>query len=241
MTDDRHFTGPEDVSDLPLLSGSATDFESSLLHAAKAEAPTEALSAKMLAPLATGAATAAATGGIGVLKWALSGASVLLVGGAYYLGDAPNDVPRDSRAPAPIVEVPAKAPPSDSSERAADQDGSPTALPPTELRKLDPAPVAPPSTPPPKKAPSSLADEMRLLDQARQALKVRKDPLEALRLLNVYESKYPSGALRPEATVLRVSALEQSGAEARAQELKSEFLKAHPESAHKKQLENGSP
>lgn len=238
MTDDRNFTGPQDVSDHRLLSGSATDFESSLLRAAASEAPTDALSAKMLAPLATGAATAATVGGVGVLKWAVSAAAVLFVGGAYYLGDAEDPV--QSGSPAPVLEAPSQIPVSDASEPAPEQKDAKVAPPPAVEGKPNAAPVLTPSTLPTKKAPSTLADEMRLLDQVRSALK-REDPREALRLLSIYENKYPSGALRPEATVLRVSALEESGADARAEELKSEFLKAHPKSAHKKQLENGSP
>lgn len=241
MTNNRDLTGHQGLADPRLLDGSATDFESSLLRAAVEEAPGEALKAQMLAPLATGAATTAAatTGSLGVLKWVVSGAGVLLVGGAYYLGDAPVEAPLNSRKSAPAAEVPPKPPTREAKELTPELPASPESLPPREERKTDThAPIV--AARPSKKSASSLADEMRLLDEARTALKSRKDPNEALRLLRVYDSRYPSGALRPEATVLRVSALEESGAGDRADALKSEFLKAHPQSAHKKQLENGA-
>lgn len=238
MTHDPNTTDPR------LLDSSATDFESSLLKAAIVEAPTQELSAKMLMPLATGAAVATAAGGAKLLKgaaakWLGTGATILAVGGAYYLGTTPGDVPPESKPPAPpsIVEaVPADPDvgPSDESTPQAPPTGGEETVVDVPPRAVGPAPSLG------KKSPSTLAEEMQLLDRARAALKSRKDPEEALRLLNTYEHKYPRGALRQEATVLRVSALEESGARDRADALKSEFLKDNPKSAHKKQLENGS-
>lgn len=238
MSDDRNITGAQDALAERLLSGSATDFESSLLRAAVEEAPTEALSAKMLAPLATGAMATATTGGVGVLKWALSGAAVLIVGGAYYLGDAPQKAPSDSGEPAPTIEEPARVREATLEKLAPEPKVGPSDVPESEDSARPKAPAR--SAILPKKSASTLEEEMRLLDQARSALRAGKNPGEALRLLSLYEKKYPAGTLRQEATVLRVSALEESGAEIRADELKSEFLKANPKSAHKKQLENGS-
>jgi hypothetical protein len=170
----------------------------------------------------------------------VTGAGVLLVGGAYYLGDHSVEETRDARGPLSTITAP-----SQTQERAAEEHAPQTGLTApegahSETVKPPKTEVATPSAPASKRAQSSLAEEMRLLDEARSALKVRKNPTEALRLLSIYESRYPSGALRPEATVLRVAALEESGADARADALKTEFLKAHPQSAHKKQLENGS-
>jgi hypothetical protein len=239
MSDDRNMTGTGDALGERLLSGSATEFESSLLRAALEEAPSEALSAKMLAPLATGAVATAAVGGVGIFKWALSGAAVLVVGGAYYLGDAPVDSRVETSAPALKIEEPAPPPAAANEGQAPEMEVAPSVQSPSPREG-----VAEPTAPArasalPKKAASTLEEEMRLLDQVRSALRVRENPAEALRLLAVYEEKYPAGALRQEATVLRVSALKESGAELRADELKSEFLKENPKSAHKKQLESG--
>lgn len=240
MTSDRNLSGQQDLPDTRLLEGSATDFESSLLRAAIEEAPTQALSMQMLTPLATGAAATATVEGLGVLKWVLTGASVLVVGGAYYLGDSPVEGPQNSQKSEPMVDAAPQALPVEEVELRMEQSATPAQRPALEERKKAGNQSSAAAALPSKKAPSSLAGEMQLLDQARSALKSRKDPNEALRLLTTYERKYPDGALRPEATVLRVAALEESGAGDRADALKSEFLKAHPQSAHKKQLENGS-
>lgn len=257
MTDDHNLTGAEDALGERLLSGAANEFESSLLRAALEEAPTEALSAKMLAPLGTGAVVTATVGGVGILKWALSGAAVLVVGGAYYLGDAPehsatkhpatkHPATEHSTIEHPAIESPTKGTRVEEPASAPQETlQEPAPEPPSVRGALERegfAESSPPARAPalPKKAASTLEEEMRLLDQARSALRARGNPAEALRLLAIYEEKFPAGALRQEATVLRVSALKESGAETRANELTSEFLKENPKSAHKKQLENSS-
>ncbi len=228
----------------------ATDFESSLLRAAMGETPSPELSAKMMAPLAAGAAagSAAAAGKLikgATAKWLGAGASLLLAGGVYYAVTATEGPPSRVNVPptAPIVNspppsepheahVPELAPPSDSVRPTESKLSEEQRTQTTRPDSLSAGPV--------KNTSSTLAEEMQLLDRARSALKSRKDPEEALRLLSLYEKKYPQGTLRQEATVLRVSALKESGASARADELKSEFLKANPKSAHKKQLEDSS-
>lgn len=220
-----------------LLESGATDFEASLLQSAINEAPSAELSAKMMAPLAAGAALSGAASGA-LVKWVSAGAGALLVGGMIFLASAPSrnetsvpkeaapaekplsgtvHSPKEKTAPRPEVEI--KAEPSVTVHETEVQNKVTAA-----------APKSMPST-------DSLADEMRLLDRARSLLKNEKKPESALAVLNEYEKKYPQGKLLPEATVLRVAALEASGAQQKATELKDEFLRAHPQSAHKKQLE----
>ncbi len=223
-----------------LLEGGATDFERSLLNAAIEEAPTAELGAKMLAPLAVGGAATSAAGATLLAKWLGAGAAVLAVGGALYLSSGGTTEETRATVPneAPVSSQTTDAPvPGPSREEVLDEAPPPSPLTAKEPEKPTARSVQ--ATSVQKKSGSTLADEMRLLDRARAALKAQNAE-EALRLLSLYDSKYPSGDLRPEATVLRVSALKESGEKDRATELKSEFLKEHPTSAHKKQLENGS-
>jgi tetratricopeptide (TPR) repeat protein len=60
--------------------------------------------------------------------------------------------------------------------------------------------------------------ESRLLADALQALRQRRDPLAALGALDEYERRFPSGALAPEAAAARVDALLALGRRAQALE-----------------------
>lgn len=229
-----------------LLDGAATDFEASLLKSAINEAPSPELSAKMMAPLAAGAAVGGTLGAASLLKWAGLGAGALVLGGAVYLFGNPasdsSSVPEETGSTDHVI---ANAPSSPSTEDQLTESSAPASV--AEMVHQASQPVASKREDLQNKAtqtvaksalaPDTLAEEMRLLDRARSLLKSAKDPQGALSILNEYQKKYPQGKLRPEATVLRVSALEASGAQEKATELKDEFLRAHPQSAHKKQLE----
>jgi outer membrane protein assembly factor BamD (BamD/ComL family) len=73
----------------------------------------------------------------------------------------------------------------------------------------------------------SLGQEIAAVDRARQALTIG-DPVAALSALEDYERLEPSGALRPEATLLRIEALEGTGRHAYALSLAEKFLTAYP-------------
>jgi hypothetical protein len=78
---------------------------------------------------------------------------------------------------------------------------------------------------------SALAEEVQILDGAREAL-VGSDPAAALAALERHHRRFGGGALGPEATVLRIEALLQNGDRAGAARLAREFLAAHPGSPH---------
>jgi hypothetical protein len=89
------------------------------------------------------------------------------------------------------------------------------------------------SSPPPDRsvAPSVLAAEIALLDEARSAV-ATKGGARALELLDHYAQRFPSGTLSLEATVLRIEALYLTGATSAAAALAHGFLAAHPASTH---------
>jgi hypothetical protein len=74
---------------------------------------------------------------------------------------------------------------------------------------------------------AQLAEEVRALDQARQAA-LAHDPERALRLVAAYQALFPGGKLGPEATVLRVEALIATGNKAAAASLAQSFLQSDP-------------
>lgn len=69
----------------------------------------------------------------------------------------------------------------------------------------------PPSSSPPASAGESYQDtllgESQLLDRAMSRLREAHDPYGALQLLDTYRAQFPQGQLRPEADLLRISAL----------------------------------
>ena len=82
----------------------------------------------------------------------------------------------------------------------------------------------------------SLEGEVAALDLARTAL-AGGDPMGTLQQLDQYEQAFPRGALRPEATYLRIQALAKSGQGGAARALAARFLAHHPKSPHAAQLQ----
>ena len=91
-----------------------------------------------------------------------------------------------------------------------------------------PAPVSSVREAPPVSRDANLRDEIRLLDRARAAMRMRA-PQQALEELRQYFDGHPLGTLEPEATVLRIEALQQSGQRAQAAAASREFLARHPD------------
>jgi outer membrane protein assembly factor BamD (BamD/ComL family) len=91
--------------------------------------------------------------------------------------------------------------------------------------------AAQPAATPPPVTPSALAAEVRLLDEARDALSANDGP-RALDALHRYARQFPAGTLNLEATVLRIEALFMTGASSQAASLGHDFLSAHPTSTH---------
>jgi hypothetical protein len=77
--------------------------------------------------------------------------------------------------------------------------------------------------------PSDLRAEIALVDAARSAVATGADD-RALALLNRYDKSYRIGTFRPEATALRIEALDHLGRTAQARTLAQRFIAAHPES-----------
>jgi len=78
---------------------------------------------------------------------------------------------------------------------------------------------------------SSLAAELRLVEQARSALAADR-PREALAALAAHRAAFPRGVLGDEAEVLRVDATARAGDAAKARDLGRAFLAAHPSSPY---------
>lgn len=191
-----------------------------------------------------GAVVAAATGksaGAGV-TWAVLWSSLAIgvvlavlgaiVGVRLSRHDEATSAPAASAAPAPAVTTPAVASPP-----TAPDPPSPPARP--VVAEAPPAPIAPSAAPvvidapahhgAMAAAPSDLRAEIALIDAARSAVVTNAND-RALALLRVYETTYPSGTFGPEATALRIEALEHLGHSAQARALAQKFIAAHPDS-----------
>jgi TolA-binding protein len=210
-----------------LLDDGGTEFESSLLSALRDEKPSPELVARMqqglgLSSAATGTATAASS--VGWLKVTLVGlAAVGLAGVAIIAFKSANE---------PVAVLPSVKPVPVKVEAPAAQEPKPVSV--AELAVAEePAPSKP--RPAASVAPD-LREEIRLLDQARSAVRAG-DGGQALALLAKYARRYPRGQFRQEAQVLRVEALEQSGNKQAAVELGKKFVAAHPESPHVERVE----
>jgi hypothetical protein len=120
-------------------------------------------------------------------------------------------------------------------------DSLPTAprLPPsTSLQGPPRAPVAtavPTSLGAPSDDASSIEREIALLDTVKARL-VAGAAADAARMLDTYDTEFPNGTLRPEATVLRIRTLLIQGRRSEAQRLADEFLAKHPSSVHAKRI-----
>jgi len=216
-----------------LLDGDGTAFERALLGAIATERPTNDLHRKMrlgIGLVGIGAVAKAASAGWNQL--AMAGVVVIgLVTGGTIVAK------RQAEATAPLVQnVTAPAPPL---ER----------VPPPKTAELEPVPaLAVDATPAPgprrpdavRSTPrreaktvvvSDIREEIRLLDQARSAVRSGASG-QALRTLAKYEQKFPRGQFRQEVSVLRMEALKQNGENERAAALAKRFLVEHPNSPH---------
>jgi hypothetical protein len=182
------------------------------------------------AGLSTGAKTAGVT--TVAIKGALltSGAKISIalvfatatLGATLFLGDATRTSPpgKATNTPtpkAPLV-IPTETPPSVPAELAESTSAPPVAV--TETVKSA-SPVMPSrSFPRPAQAKhsispgaalaeASLSEEVLMIDRARQL--VREHPRESLTALGEHQRRFPQGALRDEATLLRVEALVNLG------------------------------
>jgi len=214
------------------LDGDGTAFERALLSAVAAERPSRDLHRKMR--LGIGLVGAGAMAKAASANWsqlALAGAVVvgLVTGGAV--------VAKHQTADAPLVQNVAPPAPAPVEPKAETVEPVPVTVP--ELPAE--APKAATAEPTQKEAKqlqpvSDIREEIRLLDQARGAVRSGKHT-QALRVLAKYDQRFPRGQFRQEVKVLRMEALEGSGENKRAQELAKKFLAEHPNSPHVERVE----
>ena len=218
----------------------ATNLERRLLDAASRELPSVELTRKMQQALGlslaasamtaaaakSSGAAAAATGApafawpaisVGVLALAVTGAVVGLRSTASH--QAASKPAAAVRAivlgPAPLAPEPVAAPSPTPAARAVER---PASLPTRAHRHAIASATS-----------SDLRAEIALVDAARSAVATGADD-RALTLLHRYDSSHRAGTFRPEATALRIEALDHLGRTAQARALAQRFLAAHPES-----------
>lgn len=225
-------------SELPerLREGGATDLERRLLNAASREQPSRELSERMAlgigismppvvgntpasqAGAGAGAATPnAATASGSFVPW-VAGALVVAAIAGVFVASRPKPVP--AAAPAAVAASPPAVAPTatvaPAATSAVGEHRTDTAQP--GEREATPSSVSPTAQRgrggPPD---SDLREQIALVDAARATL-ARGDADRALGTVRDYQTRYPSGAFRPEAAAVRVEALVKLGrtAEARA-------------------------
>jgi hypothetical protein len=99
------------------------------------------------------------------------------------------------------------------------------------LTVAPPAPAPSVATPKPTGGTTSSAAELVMLDEARGAID-SAEPARALALLEDYRSRFPHGAMGPEASILRIEALVNAGDRAAATRAADAFLRANPSSPY---------
>ena len=199
----------------------------------------------MAASAGASAAGAGKVGAIGggamLLKWIGIG-----VAGAFLAVTAAKVVaPRDTgahdavrpvstfAAPArdPFAVIPPPPPIATPAERStiATPSAAPSVTPitPSSAQQAGSARTAVSASASPSARPLSIADEVALLDEARSAL-AGGDTTSTLRILDAHDRTFPNGVLAPEASVLRIDALVDSGDETSARAEANRFLAAHP-------------
>jgi outer membrane protein assembly factor BamD (BamD/ComL family) len=82
---------------------------------------------------------------------------------------------------------------------------------------------------------ANIADEVRLLDDARRAL-TEGDTNRALGALDAHAERFQDGALHQEAEVLRIQALLEAGSRDQAEAKAEQYLSAHGDSPHAKRV-----
>jgi len=227
------------------LEDGATEIEKALLRAGRAEVPRKGEDLRVLAMI-QGSAKGSAPPTIKpatLTRWAKVGLFAIVAGGAAlveYQLSRPHAVPPSELSPRAVVPVPVPPVLAASEGRAPGK----TVVPPEVSERLEATREDdPPSVPdegnahgrraiatgPAREAPQrqgdvhSLGEEIKALDRAREALVARQSS-EVLRLVDEYRHKFPHGRLRPEAMILRLAALIQSGGHEAADSLARQLL-----------------
>jgi hypothetical protein len=104
--------------------------------------------------------------------------------------------------------------------------------------KVDPIPavsIAPTVSTPPKQPQCTLAEQVGILDRARDDWKASR-PDDALSEIDRYRAKCPHGELMMEALMIRIESLYARGDRDKARQEASAFLSAHPNNVYQTRL-----
>jgi hypothetical protein len=222
----------------------ASDSVLRLLEAASNERPSEASLAKSLSVAALGIGTlvgsssasgaaigaAAKTTLLAGTAWIKTGVfvaafAVAATGGVYVASSRPPITPQPSK-PVSRVAVPSSAPRTPEFARAtapAPPPVSSASAPP----RLAPTPKTRAGDTPRVEDADQLAEEVRWVDQARAAVASGRSA-EALRMLDTYDSRYPSRGFAPESLYLRMRALLALGRGDEARNVASRLERSYP-------------
>lgn len=203
----------------------------------------------------TGGSASASVGGAASLGWKLALAGAVGVGVVVWLLRAPGADPAPTTGavdvPRPAISAATPSPSSGSPEREV-AIAAPPPSGPLEASSAVPVAVTAPSgatlvpssvalasaRPHPSAAPSAalgLGAEIKALDGARAAMNAGA-PESALRELDAYDRAFPQGALKQEASLLRIDALMRAGRTAEARSLGHALLAEHPSTPHRKRI-----
>jgi len=196
-----------------------TGLERALPVAAARERPSRELHTRMRRVLGLPLLLSFAGFKAAAIAWAQATAVAVVAAGLVGTASSPSREPSSSPASAP-ADI---RPPPPVVRPAPATEASPAPAPPDEAKASKRAPARAPS--------DDVREEIRLLDHARAAL-LQHAPARALERLGQYAQRFPRGALRQEAAVLRIEALREQGDPARAAALAQEFLAKHPGSPH---------
>lgn len=221
-----------------LLSSGITDFERLVLYAAKREQPSSGQQRRMrralffaeLGFLTAGFKAIASVGNHLVVVAVI--ASALVGTGSSRNRESSNQAARPA---APTTVQPALAPSpiglepviTDSAKNVVRTE--PLAL---DTKSMEAKGAHRPFVP---SKPVDLTEEIRLLDEARMALRTN-NPARALTTLNRYLSQFPRGSFHQEASVLRIEALAMNGNKVQAAAEAKTFMAKHPGSPHVEKL-----
>jgi hypothetical protein len=213
----------------PWAEDGATDIEKALLRAGRADGPREGADLRLSATLQ--ASPPSTFKPVTLPRWAKVGLIAVVAGGAAVVAhrlSRSHDVPPSARALVPQTPgedhapaLPAE-PPRGNESASVGPEPSPSTAGNAQGRDPRSSSKAAREVPAKSGAPS-LGDETRALDRVREALDDHQ-PTLALKRLDDYRRKFPQGRLRPEATILRLSALLAADRRRAAESLASQLL-----------------
>jgi hypothetical protein len=239
------------MTDPPRLLDEGTPEEIGLLRAATQEEPPAPW--KQEARVALGLGSGLAVGTLSVFstakgtwpvasRWLIAGLTATIAAGsiAYWAlrhvasgnGVVAQNDPNAIVAQAPLPVEPAKSEGSDPEQPAAEP-VTPTIETPSEAPRRAPSKTNAAAI---DSRASSLGEQVARLDEVRVLL-AKHDAQAAKARLDAFAKDFPRPALGPEAKVLEVQTLLDLGDPKRAAAVARDFLRAHPGSAHARQLE----